>query len=172
MISSDWRSQIFEKKISRPEFRPNGPNSGPKLGFMPFYQVWFISFPWNCIQWYHRTDDTLQQCLTSSRGKIHEKTFWGPNFAQRGQNRSHKYNTWHKFWDQSPSLHYQCSLQVSETESWHKLRCCYSSNMLQHWVGERGLIYFCKVDHSRISINFFRNWLGLTIIYVRYCHKI
>ena len=25
----------------------------------------------------------------------------------------------------------------------------------------RGLIYFCKVDHSRISINFSRNWLGL-----------
>ena len=71
------------------------------------------------------------------------------------------YNTSHKFWDQSPSPYYQCCLQVSETVSWHKLRCCYSANILQHWVGGRGLIYFCKVDHSRISRNFSRNWVGL-----------
>ena len=68
------------------------------------------------------------------------------------------YNTLHKFWDQSPSPHYQCCLQVSETVSWHKLRSCYSSRMLQHWVGGRGLIYSCKVDHSK---TFSRNWLGL-----------
>ena len=71
------------------------------------------------------------------------------------------YNTSHKFWDQSPSPHYQCCLQVSETVSWHKFRCRYSANILQHWVGGRGLIYFCKVDNSRIFINFSRNWLGL-----------
>ena len=65
-------------------------------------------------------------------------------------------NTSHKFWDQSPFPHYQCCLQVSETGSWHKLRCCYSSNMLQHWVGRRWQIYFCKVGHSRISIDFFQ----------------
>ena len=68
-------------------------------------------------------------------------------------------------------LHYQCCLQVFETVSWKKLRCCHSSNMLQHWVGEMGLIYFCKVDHSRISIN----CSGIdfvSITYVRYCHKI
>ena len=40
-------------------------------------------------------------------------------------------------------------------------QCRYSANILQHWVGGRGLIYFCKVDHSRIFINFSRNWLGL-----------
>ena len=66
-------------------------------------------------------------------------------------------NTLHKFWDESPSPHDQCCLQVFGTVSWHKLRCCYSANMPQHWVGERRLIYFCKVDHSRISINFSRN---------------
>ena len=70
-------------------------------------------------------------------------------------------NTSHKFWDQSPSPHYQCYLQVSEAVSWHKLQSCYSCNMLQHWVEGRCLIYFCKVDHSRIFINFFRSWLGL-----------
>ena len=67
----------------------------------------------------------------------------------------------HKFWDQSPSPHYQCCLQVSETVSWRKLPCCYSANMLQHLVGGRVLIYSRKVDHSRISINFSRNRLGL-----------
>ena len=70
------------------------------------------------------------------------------------------YNTSDKFWVQSPSPHSQCCLQVSETVSWHKLRCCYSANMLQDWVGGRGLIYFWKVDHSRIFIHFSRNWLG------------
>ena len=71
------------------------------------------------------------------------------------------HNTSHKFWDQTPCLHYQCCLQVSKTVSWHKLWCCYPANILQHWVGRRGLIYFCKVNHSRISGIFSRNWLGL-----------
>ena len=66
------------------------------------------------------------------------------------------YNTSHKFWDKSLIPHYHCCLQISETGSWHKLRCCYSSNMLQHWVGRRWQIYFYKVGHSRISIDFFQ----------------
>ena len=33
---------------------------------------------------YYAYNDSLQQCLTSSRGKILEKNFWGPNL---GQNR-------------------------------------------------------------------------------------
>ena len=70
-------------------------------------------------------------------------------------------NTSHKFWDQSPSPHDQCYLHVSETVSSHNLQCCYSANMLQYWIGGRSLIYFCKVDHSRISINYSRNWLRL-----------
>ena len=45
------------------------------------------------------------------------------------------YNTSHNSWDQSFSSHYQYCLLVSGTVSWHKLRCCYCSNMLQHWVG-------------------------------------
>ena len=56
-------------------------------------------------------------------------------------------NTSNKFWDQAPSPHYKCCLQVSEAGSCHKLQCCYSSSMLQHWAGGRGLICFCKVDH-------------------------
>ena len=70
-------------------------------------------------------------------------------------------NTSNKFWDQYPSRHYQCCLQVSETVFWHKLQCCYSANILQHWIGGRGLIYFCKVGHSRTFTKFARNWLYL-----------
>ena len=66
-----------------------------------------------------------------------------------------------KFWGQSPSPHDQCSLQVSETVSRHKLCCRYSAKMLQHWVGATGLIYFCKVDHCRIFLNSTRIWLDL-----------
>ena len=35
------------------------------------------------------------------------------------------------------------------------------SLVLAIFVGGRGLIYLCKVDHSRIFIHFSRNWLGL-----------
>ena len=70
-------------------------------------------------------------------------------------------NTLHKFWDSSPSTHYQCCLQISEIVSWKKLWCCYSSNILQDWVGGSGLICFCKVKKSRISRIFSGNWLGL-----------
>ena len=67
MISNDWRSQIFEKK------------SDPKLGFLKFGSLVFLKIAYN---------DNLQQYLTSSRRKIHEKKFWGPNLDQRGQNRA------------------------------------------------------------------------------------
>ena len=37
------------KKIEGPKFGSNGPISVPKLGFLLFSQVQFISFPLNCI---------------------------------------------------------------------------------------------------------------------------
>ena len=63
------------------------------------------------------------------------------------------HKTSHKFWDQSPSPSLSMSLAG--------IACCYSANILQHWLGLRGLIYFRKVDHSRISRYFSRNWVGL-----------
>ena len=79
------------------------------------------------------------------------------------ENAKINYNTSHKFWNQPPPPIIKRCLQVLETVSCHKLRRCFSSNILQHWVGGEVwfLVYFCKVDHSRIFINFFRNWLGL-----------
>ena len=47
MISSDWWSQVFEKKKLLVRIWARW---GLKLGFLPFSQVWLISFPWNWIQ--------------------------------------------------------------------------------------------------------------------------
>ena len=47
MISSDWWSQVFEEKKLLVRIWARW---GLKLGFLPFSQVWLISFPWNWIQ--------------------------------------------------------------------------------------------------------------------------
>ena len=47
MISSDWWSHVFEKKKLSVRIWARW---GLKLGFLPFSQVWLISFPWNWIQ--------------------------------------------------------------------------------------------------------------------------
>ena len=44
--------------------------------FFAFSQVWFISFPCNCIQC------SLQQYITSNRGKTCKRNFLGPNLDQ------------------------------------------------------------------------------------------
>ena len=46
--------------------------------FLKFGSIVFLEFTYN---------NSLQQFLTSSRSKIHEKKFWGPNLGQRDQNR-------------------------------------------------------------------------------------
>ena len=66
---------------------------------------------------------------------------------------------------------YQCYLQVSETVSWHKLQCFYFSNMMQRWVGGKGLIYLSKAD----PLEFQEMFPGIdlvSIIYMRYYHEI
>ena len=69
--------KIHEKKNWGSKIVPKGPKSGQKLGFLPFFQVWlvFLEIAYN----------SLQQCITSSRGKTHEKNNWGPTL---GLNRS------------------------------------------------------------------------------------
>ena len=67
------RGKIQGKILFGHKFGPNGQKSALKLGFLQFSQVWFISFPWYCIH------DSLQQCLTCSRNKIHEKNLGDPN---------------------------------------------------------------------------------------------
>ena len=43
------RSKNHEKKNCGNTFGPNGTKSSPKLGFLPFPQVWFFRFPLNWI---------------------------------------------------------------------------------------------------------------------------
>ena len=38
-------ARFLKKKNWRPEFGSNVPKLGPKLDFLQFSQVWFISFP-------------------------------------------------------------------------------------------------------------------------------
>ena len=68
MISSDWQSQIFEKKLY-PEFGPNGPKSVPKLfffcNFLKFGSLAFVELAYK---------DRLKKFVTS-RGKTHKKEF-------------------------------------------------------------------------------------------------
>ena len=70
------RGKIQGKILFGHKFGPNGQKSALKLGFLQFSQVWFISFPWYCIH------DSLQQCLTCSTNKIHEKNLGDPNLFQ------------------------------------------------------------------------------------------
>ena len=113
---------------------------------------------------------------------INHKTFWHiPNIHNSGFKSKNARlfqipfyfsfifldNTSHKFWDQSPSSHNQCCLQVSGTVSWHKLRCCYSANMLQHWV--RGGGWFISAEWTISEFpEIFPGIDLISIIYVRY----
>ena len=79
-------------------------------------------------------------------------------------------NTSHKFCDQSPFPHSRCCLQVSETVSWHKIQCCYSANILQHWVGSRALVIWEMWTIPEFTEFFPGNELVLEI-YLRQCSK-
>ena len=59
------------KKFGGPKFGPKGSKSGAKLGFFCHFlkiaSLVFLEIVCN---------DSLQQCLTSSWGKIHQNDFW------------------------------------------------------------------------------------------------
>ena len=65
MISSDWHSQIFEENI----LDQFGPKWDPKLVFCHFLK--FCSLVFLKIAY----SDRLQQYVTYSRGKTHERNF-------------------------------------------------------------------------------------------------
>ena len=77
-------------------------------------------------------------------------------------------NTSHKFWDQSHLPHYQSYLQESETVSWHRLRSCYTSDMLQHLVWWRVWIIFERWTIPKFP-EIFPGIALVSIIYLRYC---
>ena len=72
MISSDRRSQVFEKKkLCWPEFGPNG-----FFRFLLSLDHFFLEIAY---------DDSLRQYLTSSRGKTHEKKFGDQIWTKRAK---------------------------------------------------------------------------------------
>ena len=77
MISSDWRSQIFEKKKKK----IRGSNLGSKGLNQTQNEVfrYFLEFGWLV---FHEIayNYSLEQCLTSSSGKTHKKIL-GPKFG-------------------------------------------------------------------------------------------
>ena len=78
-------------------------------------------------------------------------------------------NTSHKFWDQSPSHPFSIFFLLDSflSQTLVLLLCQYTATL----SSRSGMIFFVKVNHSRISRNISRNWL-VSIIYERYCHKI
>ena len=77
-----------KKKNWQSQFGPNGPKSGPKLDFCHFLKLGSLV----CLEIAY--NDSLQQFLTSSRGKIHKKDL-GPRFVPKGPSRTQKYNHFH-----------------------------------------------------------------------------
>ena len=69
------RGKASEKRFG-PKLGSSGPKSGPKLGFSYFLQLGLLVFLEIAL------DDSLQQCLTSSRGKASEK-FFGPKSGSK-----------------------------------------------------------------------------------------
>ena len=61
-----------------------GPNLGQRTKIVPgticCYFFKFGSLVFLEIEY----SDSLEQCVTSTKGKSYEKRFWGPNFGQNG----------------------------------------------------------------------------------------
>ena len=71
------RDKIHQKKFGGPKFKPKGQKSRQKLGgffcrFRKFGVILEIAY-----------NDSLQQCITSRRGKTHKKNFGGPNLCKK-----------------------------------------------------------------------------------------
>ena len=85
MTSSDCWSQIFEEKLAiriLATWVQIGPKARLFSRFLKFDSLLFLKIAYN---------DSLQQCLTPNRGKIHGKRNLGgegggPKYAQRSQN--------------------------------------------------------------------------------------
>ena len=75
MVSSDWQSQIFLKKIGGPNLGPTGLNQTHNEVFHQFIKFGSYDFPEIAYS------DNLRQCLTSRRGKTLEKIFLGSNVS-------------------------------------------------------------------------------------------
>ena len=78
------RCKVYEI-FGGPKFGPKGLKSGPKICFCHFLEFSSLVFLESAYKY------SLQQSLTSSRCKFHEKMFWDPNLGQRGESQVPKY---------------------------------------------------------------------------------
>ena len=70
------------KKIFWSKFGLKSPKSGPKLGYLSFFMfdtLVFIEIAYN---------DSLQQCITSVRKKLSQKSFGEKIWVKTGQNQA------------------------------------------------------------------------------------
>ena len=88
MISNDWRSQIFKKKLGARIWGQNQAQNEVFRHYLEFGSLVFLNI---------RYSDSLKQYLTSSRGETYEKSFWGQNLRQTSQNRAQNYVFCHFF---------------------------------------------------------------------------
>ena len=72
-------AKVFEKKLCNPNLGPTGLNQVQNEVFRHFPE--FESLVFLEIAY----SDTLQQCLTSSGGKTHEKSFWTQIWVKRAK---------------------------------------------------------------------------------------
>ena len=72
------------KKVFGAQICAKGVNVGPKTRF--FFSIFVLKLG-SLVFLEIAYNDSFQQCLTCSRGKIHEKNILGPNLGQIGQNR-------------------------------------------------------------------------------------
>ena len=103
---------------------------------------------------WHPLTQMLQEKALLSKYHLTKMTSHNLDCCQESLNKSLQH------WDRGKEVIFEkCCLQASETVSWCKLDTLlfqYGVTLSRGW----GLIYICKVDHSKISRNFSRNWLG------------
>ena len=66
------KARFFKKNFCDPNLGPTDLNQAQNGGFRCFHEFRLLVF------FEIAYGDSLQQCLTSSRGKTHEKKFWDP----------------------------------------------------------------------------------------------
>ena len=133
MISSDWGSQIFLKKFCGENLSQIGQNQAWKYVSYHFLKLgWLVSLE-------IAFSDSLQPCVTSSRGKIHEKKIWGPSLGQRGQIRA---------WNFLAQIWAKIIFSVLNiVERPLKLACC--DYIIYLWLFEEIRIkLFCKTNYE------------------------
>ena len=80
MVSSDWRSQIFEIKNLATQILVKWAKISPETRFFAVFKFGSLFF-FEII-----CNDSLEQFLASSRGKIQKHLFESPDLGPRDQN--------------------------------------------------------------------------------------